>query len=718
LDALLDNGCMETSEFSHRIKLADFFRNSNSNIPPFIEKTGWAPNVKILDPAIGESIELFSERVKNSKFPNDQPNLPYEERQALIELSKNSEIVIKPADKGSATVIMLKDNYKREAQRQLSNPKHYQKLSKPLWQNNCSKFNEILQKLLDSKKITEKQHKYLFAKLESKPRTFYLLPKIHKPIDSWLDPMSPPGRPIISDCGSESYRISEYIDYHLQPIANRHPSFLKNTEDFLSQVSETWIPPNSFLVTLDIDAMYTNIDIEKGIHSIRRAFVNYPDTNRPDREVIALLELSLKGNDFEFDGEIYQQICGCAMGKRFSPCFANIYIAEWKEEALEKCPKHPLIYRRYLDDIFMIWQHTKAEFDEFFEILNNHDPNIKLKATIDEMSVDFLDVTVYKGLKYETTGYLDYKVYFKPTDSHQLLHKKSFHPPHTFKGIVKSQIIRFHRNSSDRKNFEEACSTLFKALKPRGYSSRFLRKIKSETLDGLESIPDNASNRRPTKISHNRPIIGVGESRKCGKKRCKLDEFLPNQNTFTSFQNKSKFQLQSNLDCDSENVIYLISCKLCQKQYVGETKCPLRWRATRHLSDIRLEEDTHVSEHFNLPDHLVLRDFEIMPIEQPPLSDTAEETDKQRKLRESFWIKELETQWPRGINSDPGLSDQRDKIPFILTYNRKNVEISKILKDEYQNLQEKLKQPFNKRPVIAFKKNPNLRDILVKAKLK
>jgi hypothetical protein len=469
---------------------------------------------------------------------------------------------------------------------------------------------------------------------------------------------------------------------------------------------------------MDVDAMYTNIDIEKGLNSIRRAFADYPDTNRPDREVIALLELSLKGNDFEFAGEIFQQICGCAMGKRFSPGFANLYMAEWEKEALENCPNQPLIYRRYLDDIFMIWQHSKEAFTEFLAILNNHDPNIKLKAQIDELSVDFLDVTLYKGIKYETTGYLDYKVYFKPTDSHQLLHKKSFHPPHTFKGLVKSQIIRFHRNSSDKKNFESSCSTLFKALKPRGYSSRFLRKIKSETLHNLEIIPDNARNSRPTKICHNRPIIGEGESRKCEKKRCKLDKFLPSQSTFTSFQNKSKFQIQSKLDCDSENVIYLISCKLCQKQYVGETKNRLRCRATRHLSDIRLEEDTHVAEHFNLPDHLVTRDFEIMPIEQLPLSDTTEETDKQRSLRESFWIKELETQWPRGINSDPCLSDQREIIPFTLTYNRKNVEIAKILKDEYHKLQDNLKQPFNKRPVIAFKKNPNLRDILVKAKLK
>ena len=89
----------------------------------------------------------------------------------------------------------------------------------------------------------------------------------------------------------------------------------------------------------------------------------------------------------------------------------------------------------------------------------------------------------------------------------------------------------------------------------------------SETLQDLETIPDNAADHRPTKIRHNRPRSGVGESQKCRKKRCKLDLLLPNQKTFMSFQNKDKFLIQSNLDCDSENVIYVISCKLCQKGY-------------------------------------------------------------------------------------------------------------------------------------------------------
>ena len=175
---------------------------------------------------------------------------------------------------------------------------------------------------------------------------------------------------------------------------------------------------------------------------------------------------------------MYHQVCDCVMGKRFGPNFASIYVAEWEEAALSKSSKSPATYIRYLDDIIIIWPHSKEEFWNIFEILNQQDDNIKLKATISDKSVDFFNVTIYKGTHFETPGYLDYKVFFKPTDTHQLLHCKSFHPQHTFKGIVKSQIIRFYRNSSNKQNVNEACSVLFRPLKPRGYSTRFLRKIK------------------------------------------------------------------------------------------------------------------------------------------------------------------------------------------------------------------------------------------------
>ena len=464
--------------------------------------------------------------------------------------------------------------------------------------------------------------------------------------------------------------------------------------------------------------MYTNIDIDLGLKSIKSAFQRYPDHRRPDKDILELLELSLKGNDFEFNGEIFQQIKGCAMGKRFSPNFASIFMAEWESDILHKCHQQPFIYLRYLDDIFIIWQHTLEDLHIFIDTLNSHDSSIKLQPTIDHTSVDFLDVTIYKGHTYHTTGYLDYKVFFKPTDTHQLLHAGSYHPPHTFKGVIKSQIFRFYRNCSSLDFFNQACSVLFKALLPRKYSIRLLRRMKSNTVRQImfpPSSPDTLTS--PSRVYHYRPTFLSGTSMKCLKTRCKLDIYVPDRGTFFGEQTRNKYQMAENLNCDSSNIVYVITCKKCRKQYVGETQNSLRQRAANHLSSIRLKHDVPVAQHFNTQGHSVKDHFEIMPIEKIPFLTSAADTKHKRLERESFWIQTLQTIYPLGLNLDPGRCREKTIIPFVFQYNKASIAMAKIIVEEYKLLQSKLARPLTQRPVIAYKKNKSLKDILVRAKL-
>ena len=133
--------------------------------------------------------------------------------------------------------------------------------------------------------------------------------------------------------------------------------------------------------------------------------------------------------------------------------------------------------------------------------------------------------------------------------------------------------------------------------------------------------------------------------------------------------------------------MYLITCNLCKKQYVGQTQNQLRIKTICHKYDFRHEVDTPVANHFNLPDHLLEEHFEIVIIEQPPILGSKTETDLLRLEREAFWIRTLETKKPFGINVESGKSTERDKIIFPIIYNRCNVDIGKIMKNEYLHLQ-------------------------------
>lgn len=123
---------------------------------------------------------------------------------------------------------------------------------------------------------------------------------------------------------------------------------------------------------------------------------------------------------------------GTAMGKKFTPSYANICMAEWEKLVFQKCINLTPLYLRYL------------EFMEFVQILSTHHPSITIKHNVQPERIEFLDTEVFSVEGSDNMKQLATKVYFKPTDTHALLHKASFHPKHTYTHI-KSQLIRFHR---------------------------------------------------------------------------------------------------------------------------------------------------------------------------------------------------------------------------------------------------------------------------------
>lgn len=428
-------------------------------------------------------------------------NLTSEEEIALEELQNLHSIIIKPADKGSTIVIMNKDDYCFEVMRQLQDQEFYRPLQEPIYLETQNDIIRILKQLHTTKHINQKQLLFLIGTKPPRPRYFYLLPKIHKETKDWTVPNRiPKGRPIISDCGSESYGSAQLINHYLNPLATKHPSYIKDTNDFLEKVTTHTVTEDSLLFTMDVESLFTNIETSMGLEAIRECFFENPD--HLDDSILELLQINLERNDFIFDSKWFLQTKGMAMGKRFSPAYANIYMAKWEKECFQKSNQLPEAYYRYLDDIWGIWNHSWEDLERFTTILNNHHPSIKVKLTWDRKQIIFLDTVIFKGENFLKTGKLDSKIYFKTTDSHQFLHKHSFHPKHTFTGILKAQLTRFNRICSNTTDRDQATQTLFQALRKKKYPRSLLQKIKKEVFQ-----PKDTNTNKHTNL-HTIPLIG------------------------------------------------------------------------------------------------------------------------------------------------------------------------------------------------------------------
>ncbi|KAK1142325.1 nuclear GTPase SLIP-GC-like, partial [Acipenser oxyrinchus oxyrinchus] len=134
---------------------------------------------------------------------------------------------------------------------------------------------------------------------------------------------------------------------------------------------------------------------------------------------------------------------------------------------------------------------------------------------------------------------------------------------------------------------------------------------------------------------------------KCDAKKCDCcTTYIRPINNFTSTTKKKTHEITDMLTCKTSDVIYVIQCARpeCKKQYVGKTTSALKSRFSVHKRAIRYKQNTSVAEHFNSKNHC-LDDVTIFPVEQICEKNTLGE-------REMFWIRELGTEYPGGLNLD------------------------------------------------------------------
>ena len=71
--------------------------------------------------------------------------------------------------------------------------------------------------------------------------------------------------------------------------------------------------------------------------------------------------------------------------------------------------------------------------------------------------------------------------------------------------------------------------------------------------------------------------------KRCPNTRCKACNFVVESNSFRSTHNQHTFFLKQAFTCKSSNLIYLMTCLKCRKQYIGETGRTLAQRITDHI---------------------------------------------------------------------------------------------------------------------------------------
>ena len=76
-------------------------------------------------------------------------------------------------------------------------------------------------------------------------------------------------------------------------------------------------------------------------------------------------------------------------------------MAKIKTEIVSKVVSKPTVWKRYIDDVFSLWDISKPDIETFIEQANLHHPTIKFTAEISDTETVFLDTRVYKGTRFK-----------------------------------------------------------------------------------------------------------------------------------------------------------------------------------------------------------------------------------------------------------------------------------------------------------------------------
>ena len=240
---------------------------------PYCANSDWEPPLGAIPPLLRRVGDIIITAAKRTPLEEDKFNLSRVQRAALNHLSQlgRKQLTIRKADKGSAAVIQERNDYLWEGERQLLNEVYYQRLHKSWFHYTATLIPPTLDKWKSLGLLKPRQHQFLQPPGKIRPRHFYMLPKIHKDPSKWPVPKRiPPGRPIISDCSSEGYPLTELLDHFLQMVVTTHPSYCKDTWDFIKFLNQLTVPPEALLATCDVASMYTNIDIPAALEVISR----------------------------------------------------------------------------------------------------------------------------------------------------------------------------------------------------------------------------------------------------------------------------------------------------------------------------------------------------------------------------------------------------------------------------------------------------------------
>ena len=427
---------------------------------------------------------------------------------------------------------------------------------------------------------------------------------------------------------------------------------IESTADFIKKLKKTKIEGGYKMVSLDVVSLFTSVPLDYTIKIILdKVYQEEMIRTKLSRdELQSLLELCTKEMHFSYNGKIFKQTNGVAMGSPLGPVLANIFMVHLEEKMIPQLTGKMSSWYRYVDDTFTFIKDGEAE--NVKETLNKFHTDIKFTYESESNgSISFLDVKVNRKID----GTFDTAVYRKDTDNSIYINWNAFATRQWKIGTLKGLFRRAFLVCSTEDALETELNYLKKVFtKTNGYPSKIVSKTLEEikkkvnerptTEESTVQLEEQSSESEGNERAETNPYIclpyrGVEGEKVLRKFKSTLRQALPNhvkpRFTYKGTKLGSFFSVKDKVDKRHQtNLVYGYTPKggsELKNGYIGETNVRYETRTYQHAATDKASSVYKNAQTNNI--EVSDEDFVILERGFPKYRD--------RKIAEALYIKDF-----------------------------------------------------------------------------